>query len=97
MPPKKKSPPPHVSLYRIEEERRNVLRRTQTRIASLQEITHRHLQAEPERDATSSPTITLTSPSNVPVVFAFCVGILLMYSGLSFAYLNNCVCTCTPK
>ena len=35
MPPKKKSVPLHVSLYRIQEERRKVALRTKTRVAQL--------------------------------------------------------------
>ena len=71
MPPKKKPLPLHVSLFRIEEERKNVVRRTRTRIAHLQ--------------ATSVP-VPLQLPLNeapIPIPgyisfpFGFSVGILL--------------------
>jgi len=87
MPPKKKPLPLHVSLFRIEEERKNVVRRTRTRIA--------HLQASQEQlqlPLDAAP-ILIPIPGYITFPFGLCVGILL--SALSFAYLNDCVCSCT--
>jgi hypothetical protein len=100
MPPKKKTQPPHVSLYRIEEERKNVVRRTQTRLATLQGTSvpvHQTLtpilhvnDAQEQLPVNDAPI-----PGYITFPFGFCVGILLLYTALSFAYLNNCECSCT--
>ena len=103
MPPKKKSLPLHVSLYRIEEERKNMVRRTQTRLAKLQatsmpvhQITttlcNGVIYSEP-REQLPVNDAPMPGPGYITFPFGFSVGILL--SALSFAYLNDCVCSCT--
>ncbi len=95
MPAKKKPVPLHVSLYRIEEERKNVVQRTQTRINNLQGTSvpvHPTLTPLQELHLNAAP---IPIPGYFTFPFGFCVGIVL--SALSFAYLNlnGCVCFCT--
>ena len=99
MPPKKKSLPLHVSLFRIEEERKNVVRRTRTRIAHLQATSvpvpvpiYNDPQEQLQLPLDAAP-IVIPIPGYITFPFGLCVGILL--SALSFAYLNDCVCSCT--
>ena len=97
MPPKKKPLPLHVSLFRIEEERKNVVRRTRTRIAHLKATSvpvpvpiYNDPQEQLQLPLNEGP-IPITGYITFP--FGFCIGILL--SAMSFAYLNECVCYCT--
>jgi hypothetical protein len=99
MPPKKKALPLHVSLFRIEEERKNVVRRTRTRIAHLQATSvpvpvpiYNDPQEQLQLPLDAAP-IPIPIPGYITFPFGLCVGILL--SALSFAYLNDCVCSCT--
>jgi hypothetical protein len=103
MPRKKKLLPLHVSLYRIEEERKNVVRRTQIRLANLQETSvpvHQTLTPlingviynDPQEQLPRNEA-PIPIPGYITFPFGFCVGILL--SALSFTYLNDCVCSCT--
>ncbi len=105
MPPKKKPLPLHVSLYRIEDERNNMVRRTQTRLAKLQatsmpvhQITttpcNGVIYSEP-REQLPVNDAPMPGPGYITFPFGFCVGILLLYTALSFAYLNNCTWSCT--
>ncbi len=88
MPPRKNNLPLHVSLHCIEEERRNVVRRTQTRIAKLQGI------YAPANDTTAQlgeeqfRVYKVEDPLhyNIPFAFGFCICILLLYTTLSFAH-----------
>ncbi len=97
MPPKKKPLPLHVSLFRIEEERTNVVRRSRTRIAHLQTTSvpvpvpiYNDPQEQLQLPLNEAP---IPIPGYITFPFGLCVGILL--SALSFAYLNDCVCSCT--
>ncbi len=95
LPPKEKPLPLHVSLYRIEEERQNVVRRTQTRLANLQATplpVHQTLTPQEELPLNEPP---VPIPGYITFPFGFCVGILLSALSFALAYLNDCVCSCT--
>jgi len=66
MPPKKKSPPLHVSRYHIEQERRNVQLRTAARIATLL------ASSDPADDARFPLPIQQTGLSLNVIVLSFC-------------------------
>ncbi len=91
-----------MSLYRIEEELENVARRTKTRLATIQGTSlpvHQTItpilhvnDAQEQLPVNDAP---IPDYSYITFTFGFCIGILLLYTAMSFAYLKNCVCSCT--
>jgi hypothetical protein len=102
MPPKKKPLPLHVSLYRIEEERKNVVLRTQTRLAKLRAtsmpvhqitttISNGVIYTEPREQLPVND-----APMPGPGYIGFCVGILLTLTiVLALVQAHNVICSST--